>query len=94
MKSLFSLNPMIWRYRWRLLLGIVFIMLTNVFAVWAPSMIGEGVNALNAANRDFLVPLSEGVAMETLANQEVSVPQNLRTLAGWFGAEDLSLIHI
>ena len=90
MKSLFSLNPMIWRYRWRLLLGIVFIMLTNVFAVWAPSMIGEGVNALNAANRDFLVPLSEGVAMETLANQEVSVPQNLRTLAGWFGTEDLA----
>ena len=90
MKSLFSLNPMIWRYRWRLLLGIVFIMLTNVFAVWAPSMIGEGVNALNEANRDFLVPLSEGVAMETLANQEVSVPQNLRTLAGWFGAEDLA----
>ena len=90
MKSLFSLNPMIWRYRWRLLLGIVFIMLTNVFAVWAPSMIGEGVNALNAANRDFLVPLSEGVALETLANQEVSVPQNLRTLAGWFGAEDLA----
>ena len=90
MKSLFSLNPMIWRYRWRLLLGIVFIMLTNVFAVWAPSMIGEGVNALNEANRDFLVPLSEGVAMETLANQEVSVPQNLRTLAGWFGGEDLA----
>ncbi|MEC8662280.1 MAG: ABC transporter ATP-binding protein [Bacteroidota bacterium] len=81
---------MIWRYRWRLLLGIVFIMLTNVFAVWAPSMIGEGVNALNAANRNFLVPLSEGVAMETLANQEVSVPQNLRTLAGWFGTEDLA----
>ncbi|MGB0149627.1 MAG: ABC transporter ATP-binding protein [Flavobacteriales bacterium] len=90
MKSLFSLNPMIWRYRWRLLLGIVFIVLTNVFAVWAPSMIGEGVNALNEANRDFLVPLSEGVAMETLANQEVSVPQNLRTLAGWFGAEDFA----
>ncbi len=93
MKSLFSLNPMIWRYRWRLLLGIVFIMLTNVFAVWAPSMIGEGVNALNEANRDFLVPLSEGVAMETLANQEVSVPQNLRTLAWWFGAEDLAPIR-
>ena len=90
MKSLFSLNPMIWRYRWRLLLGIVFIVLTNVFAVWAPSMIGEGVNALNEANRDFLVPLSEGVAMDALAHQEVAVPGNLRTLATWFGAEDLA----
>ena len=89
MKSLFSLNPMIWRYRWRLLLGMVFIALTNVFAVWAPSMIGEGVNALNDANRDFLVPLSEGVAMDALANQEVAIPDNLKTLAAWFGAEDL-----
>ena len=41
MKSLFSLNPMIWRYRWRLLLGVAFIVLINVFAVWAPSMIGK-----------------------------------------------------
>ena len=42
----------------RLLLGIVFINI-NVFAVWAPSMIGEGVNALNART-EILVPLLSG----------------------------------
>ena len=87
MKYLFALNPMIWKYRGRLLLGVVFIVLTNVFAVWAPSMIGEGVNALNEANRDFLVPLSEGQALADLPQRALDVPTNLRTLASWIGLE-------
>lgn len=87
MKSLFALNPMIWKYRGRLFLGVVFIVLTNVFAVWAPSMIGEGVNALNDANRDFLVPLSEGQALADLPQRALDVPTNLRTLASWIGLE-------
>ena len=90
MKSLFSLNPMIWRYRWRLLLGVAFIVLTNVFAVWAPSMIGEGVNALSDANRDFLEPLSEGTPMDALSSREMAVPENLKRLASWFGADELT----
>ena len=90
MKSLFSLNPMIWRYRWRLLLGAMFIVLTNVFAVWAPSMIGEGVNALSDANRNFLEPLSEGIPMDALSSREMAVPENLKRLASWFGADELT----
>ena len=87
MKSLLALNPMIWTYRGRLFLGVVFIVLTNVFAVWAPSMIGEGVNALNEANRDFLVPLSEGQTLADLPQRALDVPTNLRTLASWIGME-------
>ena len=87
MKSLLALNPMIWTYRGRLFLGVVFIVLTNVFAVWAPSMIGEGVNALNEANRDFLVPLSEGQALADLPQRALDVPNNLRTLSTWIGME-------
>ena len=87
MKSLRSLNPMIWKYRGRLFLGIVFIVLTNIFAVWAPSMIGEGVNALNDANRDFLVPLEQGVPFEELRAKNIQVPKNLEFLAGVIGAE-------
>ena len=74
MKSLLTLNPMIWNYRSRLFLGVVFILLTNVFAVWAPSMIGEGVNALNDANQDFLVPLDNGVPFADLPSSQVRVP--------------------
>ena len=87
MKSLLSLNPMIWHYRGRLLLGVVFIVLTNIFAVWAPSMIGEGVNALNDANRDFLVPLERGVEIDELSERQVRVPDNLQVLASVFGTD-------
>ena len=87
MKSLLSLNPMIWHYRGRLLLGVVFVVLTNIFAVWAPSMIGEGVNALNDANRDFLVPLEQGVDIDELSKREVRVPDNLQVLASFLGTD-------
>ena len=87
MKSLFSLNPMIWNYRGRLFLGVVFIAFTNVFAVWAPSMIGEGVNALNEANRDFLVPLNEGATFDDLSSREVHIPANLTWLGELVGAD-------
>ena len=66
MKALKHLNPFIWRHKGRLLLGIVFIAMTNVFAVWAPSMIGEGVNALKEAYDSYLVPLDEGQSMEAI----------------------------
>ena len=87
MKSLFSLNPMIWNYRGRLFLGVVFIAFTNVFAVWAPSMIGEGVNALNEANRDFLVPLNNGATFDELSSKEVRIPDNLTWLGALVGAD-------
>ena len=87
MKSLFSLNPMIWNYRGRLFLGVVFIAFTNVFAVWAPSMIGEGVNALNEANRDFLVPLNDGATFDELSSKEVRIPDNLTWLGALVGAD-------
>ena len=87
MKSLFSLNPMIWNYRRRLFLGVLFIAFTNVFAVWAPSMIGEGVNALNEANRDFLVPLNDGATFDELSSKEVRIPDNLTSLGALLCAE-------
>ncbi|MGB0179254.1 MAG: ABC transporter ATP-binding protein [Flavobacteriales bacterium] len=78
---------MIWNYRGRLFLGVVFIAFTNVFAVWAPSMIGEGVNALNEANRDFLVPLNDGVTFDELSSNEVRIPDNLTWLGTLVGAD-------
>ena len=46
MGALAALNPYLWKYRGRLFLGFVFVFLTNAFAVFAPVVIGEGVNAL------------------------------------------------
>ena len=82
MKALLALNPMIWKYRGRLFLGMVFVVFTNMFAVWAPSMIGEGVNALNEANTHFLVPMAEGQA-PTL--DQLDLPRTLAFLADTLG---------
>jgi ATP-binding cassette subfamily B protein len=40
MKHLSYLNKYFWKYRWRLLLGIVFIFVSNYFAVLAPQVTG------------------------------------------------------
>ena len=91
MKALKHLNPFIWRHKGRLLLGIVFIAMTNVFAVWAPSMIGEGVNALKEAYDSYLVPLDEGQSMEAIqATTPFPFPTNLLRLSKVTGVGTLA----
>ena len=82
MKALLALNPLIWKYRGRLFLGMVFVVFTNMFAVWAPSMIGEGVNALNEANTHFLVPMAEG---QSPTLDQLELPRTLAFLADTLG---------
>ena len=82
MKALLALNPMIWKYRERLFLGMVFVVFTNMFAVWAPSMIGEGVNALNEANAHFLVPMAKG---QSPTSDQLDLPRTLAFLADTLG---------
>jgi ATP-binding cassette, subfamily B, multidrug efflux pump len=40
MKELFSLNTYFWKYRWRLFSGVLFIFISNYFAVLAPQVTG------------------------------------------------------
>jgi len=90
MKALQALNGMIWRYKGHVLLGIVFIVLTNVFAVWAPSMIGEGVNALRSAQSTYLLPLSEGTRFEEIDGATLTAPGNLTWLSEVLGMNAIS----
>ena len=46
MKHLAALNPFFWKYRSRLLLGILFIILTNYFRILAPQLTGYVVNTV------------------------------------------------
>ena len=51
MKHLASLNHFFWKYRWRFLLGILFIILTNYFRILSPQLTGYVVNiVVNAAS--------------------------------------------
>lgn len=45
------LKKFFWKYRGRLLMGVIFVGLANVFRVWQPRMIGEALNTVvNAMN--------------------------------------------
>jgi ATP-binding cassette subfamily B protein len=46
MKHLAALNPFFWKYRYRLGLGILFILLTNYFRILAPQLTGYVVNSV------------------------------------------------
>jgi ATP-binding cassette subfamily B multidrug efflux pump len=46
MKHLAALNPFFWKYRSRLLLGILFIILTNYFRILSPQLTGYVVNTV------------------------------------------------
>ena len=46
MTQLSTLNKYFWKYRWRLLLGILFVILTNYFRILAPQITGYVVNAV------------------------------------------------
>lgn len=46
MKSLQYLNKYLWKYRYRLILGIVFIAISNVFAIYPPQIVSEAIDAV------------------------------------------------
>ena len=46
MKHLAALNPFFWKYRSRLILGIIFIILTNYFRILAPQLTGYVVDTV------------------------------------------------
>lgn len=84
MGALAALNPYFWKYRGRLFLGFVFVFLTNAFAVFAPVVIGEGINALQDAYTQFLRPLSEGVPpAEVFRDAALTLPPTLSEMARW-----------
>lgn len=46
MQSLASLNKYLWRYRYSLALGIVWVLLTNFCVVYAPKFIGQAIDTM------------------------------------------------
>ena len=44
MKALFALNPYIWRYKWHLILGIIFVAASNLFAVYPAQIVRNSID--------------------------------------------------
>ena len=49
MKALRHLNKYFWKYRFRFILGIVFIFTSNIFGLYPPIYIGEVFNIIGDA---------------------------------------------
>lgn len=83
MKSLSHLNKYFFKYRWRLLLGICFIVIQNVLAVYGPIVVKESVDFLKSAAETYQAyPDTEG---KTIATPE--------TLAWIESATGISLVQ-
>jgi ATP-binding cassette, subfamily B, multidrug efflux pump len=52
LKHLRAVNKYFWKYRWRLLLGIIFIILSNYFRILSPQVTGYVVNSVEKELRD------------------------------------------
>jgi ATP-binding cassette subfamily B multidrug efflux pump len=83
MKHLSYLNKFFWKYRWRILLGVIFVLLKNYFAVWQPRVIGD---ALNTVVREVAAYKAKGGI--------AAHPEAMGELGGqiaWFGAGVIAL---
>ena len=83
MKQLSYLNKFFWKYRGRVLLGIIFVLLKNYFAVWQPKVIGD---ALNTVVREVAAYKAKGGI--------TAHPEAMGELGGhiaWFGAGVIAL---
>lgn len=78
MRPLLKLNPYFAKYKWHMLLGVVFIALSNLFAVYAPQVVREAIDLITAGFRQMELPADE----RTLA-----VPEMLQRWVGWTGLD-------
>jgi len=75
MKHLKAVNKYFWKYRWRFLLGLVFIILSNYFRILTPQVTGYVVNSVEKELRDSVVNkntaiLPAGQAIPQAANRQ------------------------
>jgi ATP-binding cassette subfamily B multidrug efflux pump len=83
MQYLAYLNKFFWKYRWRFLLGIVFVGLANWFRVWQPKVIREALDTVVIQVRHYQE--TGGIAAHPEAYEE------LGTQIAWFGAAVIAL---
>lgn len=85
MKNLGYLNKYFWKYRGRLFMGFFFIVLANIFNVYAPIIVGDGI--------DFLAESISAVNKMNEGTQEITVdnPKSLQYFYDLFNIENHSV---
>ena len=78
MRSLLSLNPYFKRYAGRMLLGVLFVILSSLFSVFAPQVIREAFDLIKEGIDQRAVPV---------AQRALVVPEMLERWIGWTGLD-------
>lgn len=86
MQHLAYLNKFLWKYRWRLLLGILFVGLANWFRVWQPKVIRDALDTVVTQVQHYKV--NGGISAHPEAYQE------LGEQIAWFGAAVIALAFL
>ena len=73
MKHLKAVNKYFWKYRWRFLLGILFIVLSNYFRILAPQVTGYVINSVESG-------LHSSIKPKDTANYDILVRKFIRTM--------------
>ncbi len=100
MKALFTLNRFFFKYKYRLLLGFGFIVLTNILAVYSPTLIEEGIGVVAKANQRYFAHLydEEGTLRidsdEVFTGEALEVPASIRLISSVFGLSTGYADHI
>jgi ATP-binding cassette subfamily B multidrug efflux pump len=76
MKNLRYVNKYFWKYRGRLLFGFLLIAAGNVFSVYAPVVVRDGIDFLADA-------LSAKEIVESGKNTTIAQPQSFQNIASW-----------
>jgi ATP-binding cassette subfamily B protein len=84
LKNLQYLNKYFWKYRGRIVAGTLFILLANVFNVYAPVLVGEGI--------DFLVD-SLSAIQHFDAQSNTAQVKTPNSLTPWFGENGSITLH-
>jgi ATP-binding cassette subfamily B multidrug efflux pump len=84
MKQLAYLNKYFWKYRGRLLMGFMLIAIGNIFSVYAPVVVRDGIDFLADALR---------VKKDLETDQILQAPSSFQHIASWMGssASDITL---
>ncbi len=71
MKALYALNKYFWKYRWRLLLGVLFVSISNLFAIYPVQVIREAFDTVLEATKTYksLGPDEGSAVYEALTEQ-------------------------
>ncbi|HKK39448.1 MAG TPA: ABC transporter ATP-binding protein [Cryomorphaceae bacterium] len=79
MRALAHLNQYLWQYKWHLIWGTLFIVLSNAFGIYAPVLIREAFNLVTET--------IEAYRAGTISDYSIQVPQSVVFIKDLFGME-------